>query len=132
MAALVIIIGIFGLLRPASFFTLKNFLNITRQSAPLAMVALGATFVMTINEFDLSIGNIVSLGGVVAALEGAVGEGERGNSAAYVSLGLSETNTADPVRSRRRLADRLIHHASSQRIERPLNQILKCLALHGF
>ena len=32
------------------------------------MVALGATFVMTINEFDLSIGNIVSLGGVVAAL----------------------------------------------------------------
>lgn len=32
------------------------------------MVALGATFVMTINEFDLSIGNIVSLGGVIAAL----------------------------------------------------------------
>ena len=68
VAALVIIIGIFGLLRPASFFTLKNFLNITRQAAPLAMVALGATFVMTVNEFDLSIGNIVSLGGVVAAL----------------------------------------------------------------
>ena len=68
VAALVVIIGIFGLLRPASFFTLKNFLNITRQAAPLAMVALGATFVMTVNEFDLSIGNIVSLGGVVAAL----------------------------------------------------------------
>ena len=68
VAALVIIIGIFGLLRPASFFTLKNFLNITRQAAPLAMVALGAIFVMTVNEFDLSIGNIVSLGGVVAAL----------------------------------------------------------------
>lgn len=68
VAALVIIIGIFGFLRPASFFTLKNFLNITRQAAPLAMVALGATFVMTVNEFDLSIGNIVSLGGVVAAL----------------------------------------------------------------
>ncbi len=65
---LVVIIGIFGLLRPASFFTLKNFLNITRQAAPLAMVRLGATFVMTVNEFDLSIGNIVSLGGVVAAL----------------------------------------------------------------
>ena len=38
VAALVVIIGIFGLLRPASFFTLKNFLNITRQAAPLAMV----------------------------------------------------------------------------------------------
>ena len=59
-------------------------------------------------------------------------EGERGNGAAYVSLGLSETNTADPVRTRRRLADRLIHHASGQRIERPLNQILKCLTLHSY
>ena len=68
IAALVVIIGIFGLLRPASFFTLKNFLNITRQAAPLAIIALGATFVMTVNEFDLSIGNIVSLGGVIAAL----------------------------------------------------------------
>ena len=61
VAALVVIIGIFGLLRPASFFTLKNFLNITRQAAPLSIIALGATFVMTVNEFDLSIGNIVSL-----------------------------------------------------------------------
>ena len=68
IAALVVIIGIFGLLRPASFFTLKNFLNITRQAAPLAIIALGATFVMTVNEFDLSIGNIVRLGGVIAAL----------------------------------------------------------------
>ena len=41
VAALVVIIGIFGLLRPASFFTLKNFLNITRQAAPLAIIALG-------------------------------------------------------------------------------------------
>ena len=68
VAALEVIIGIFGLLRPASFFTLNNFLNTTRQAAPLAIIALGATFVMTVNEFDLSIGNIVSLGGVIAAL----------------------------------------------------------------
>ena len=78
VAALVVIIGIFGLLRPASFFTLKNFLNITRQAAPLAMVALGATFVMTINEFDLSIGNIVSLGGVVAAASIDIKKQEQG------------------------------------------------------
>ena len=64
VAALAVIILIFSILRPASFCTVKNFLNISRQAAPLAMVALGATFVMTINEFDLSIGNIVSLGGV--------------------------------------------------------------------
>ena len=67
VAALAVIILIFSILRPASFCTVKNFLNISRQAAPLAMVALGATFVMTINEFDLSVGNIVSLGGVIAA-----------------------------------------------------------------
>lgn len=67
-AALLLIILIFGLLRPKSFLTVSNFLNISRQMAPLAIVALGATFVMAINEFDLSIGNLVSLGGVAAAL----------------------------------------------------------------
>lgn len=67
-AALIAIIAIFGILRPTSFLTLKNFLNITRQMAPLAITALGATFVMTVNEFDLSIGNLMSLGGVLAAL----------------------------------------------------------------
>lgn len=34
VTALVVIIGIFGCLRPASFFTLKNFLNITRRQRP--------------------------------------------------------------------------------------------------
>lgn len=68
VAALFVIVLIFGILRPASFISAKNFLNITRQMAPLAIVALGATFVMTVNEFDLSIGSIVSLGGVLAAL----------------------------------------------------------------
>lgn len=67
-AALFVIVLIFGILRPSAFISVKNILNITRQMAPLAIVALGATFVMTVNEFDLSIGSIVSLGGVLAAL----------------------------------------------------------------
>lgn len=67
-AALLAIVLIFGILSPSAFISGKNFLNVTRQMAPLAIVALGATFVMTVNEFDLSIGSIVSLGGVLAAL----------------------------------------------------------------
>lgn len=67
-AALAAIFLFFGVLRPSAFLGVNNLLNITRQMAPLALVALGATFVMTINEFDLSIGSIVSLGGVLAAL----------------------------------------------------------------
>lgn len=72
-AALAGIIIIFGILRPDSFLTAKNIINITRQMAPLAMVALGATFVMTVNEFDLSISGLVSLGGVAAALLAVAG-----------------------------------------------------------
>ena len=68
VAALAVIILIFSILRPASFCTVKNFLNISRQAAPLAMVALGATFVMSINEFDLSVGSMASLGGIIAAI----------------------------------------------------------------
>lgn len=68
VAALLLIVLIFGILSPSAFLSGKNFLNVTRQMSPLAIVALGATFVMTVNEFDLSIGSIVSLGGILAAL----------------------------------------------------------------
>lgn len=57
----------FSLIRPSSFCTLTNFINITRQISLLVMISLGATMVMCVNEFDLSIGGIASLGGVLAA-----------------------------------------------------------------
>lgn len=66
--ALLAIILIFSILKPAAFFTVKNFINITRQMAPLTIIAIGATMVMVINEFDLSVGSMASLGGVLAAL----------------------------------------------------------------
>ena len=44
-----------------------NFINITRQISLLVVIAVGATLVMSVNEFDLSIGAIASLGGVVSA-----------------------------------------------------------------
>lgn len=57
----------FSLIRPSSFCTLTNFINITRQISLLVMISLGATMVMCVNEFDLSIGGMASLGGVLAA-----------------------------------------------------------------
>lgn len=57
----------FSLIRPAAFCTLTNFINITRQISLLVMISLGATMVMCVNEFDLSIGAMASLGGVMAA-----------------------------------------------------------------
>ncbi len=68
LLALAAITLVFSLIRPGAFCTLTNFLNITRQISLLVMIALGATVVMCVNEFDLSIGSMASLGGVMAAL----------------------------------------------------------------
>lgn len=63
----IVIIIIFSFLRPDAFFTSGNLINITRQIALLVIIALGATLVMCVDEFDLSIGALASLGGVIAA-----------------------------------------------------------------
>lgn len=71
--ALFVIILIFGGLRPKAFLTLKNFINISRQMAALTIISIGATMVMVVNEFDLSVGSMASLGGVMAALMAVAG-----------------------------------------------------------
>ena len=59
---------LFSLIRPDKFCTLTNFINITRQISLLVMISLGTTLVMSVNEFDLSVGSMASLGGIIAAL----------------------------------------------------------------
>jgi ribose transport system permease protein len=66
--ALILIIILFGILNPRAFLSSTNFWNITRQMAILAVIALGATLIMCVSEFDLSVGNIASFSGVLAAL----------------------------------------------------------------
>lgn len=58
---------LFSLLRGHVFFTLRNFINITQQISILMMVAIGATYILAISEFDLSLSSLVSFVGVVAA-----------------------------------------------------------------
>ena len=66
--ALAVIVLAFSLIRPDKFCTLTNLINITRQISLLVMISLGTTLVMSVNEFDLSVGSMASLGGVMAAL----------------------------------------------------------------
>lgn len=66
--ALIVIAAVLSIIRPTQFCTLKNFINITRQISLLVMISLGATLAMSVNEFDLSVGSMASLGGVMAAL----------------------------------------------------------------
>ena len=73
LLALALIITVFSVLSPKSFFTLTNFINITRQISLLVIISIGATLVMSINEFDLSIGSMASLGGVMSALLAVAG-----------------------------------------------------------
>ncbi len=63
----IIIVIAFSILSFDAFFTFGNFINITRQISLLVVIALGATLVMSVEEFDLSVGAMASLGGVVAA-----------------------------------------------------------------
>ena len=73
LLALLIIIVVFSILRPKSFFTLRNFINISRQISLMVVISIGATLVMSINEFDLSIGSMASLGGVISAMMAVAG-----------------------------------------------------------
>ena len=66
IAGLMVIL-VFSLLRPDAFFTVRNLINISRQISLQVIIAIGATLIMAVGEFDLSIGALASLGGVIAA-----------------------------------------------------------------
>lgn len=63
----IMIIIVFAILRPNSFATIGNAINISRQISLLVVIAIGATLIMSLEEFDLSVGAMASLGGVLAA-----------------------------------------------------------------
>lgn len=67
LIALVVIIIAFSIASPGAFGRMSNLINITQQMALLAIVAIGATVVMAVGEFDLSTAANVSFGGIFVA-----------------------------------------------------------------
>lgn len=61
------IIVFFAIKLPDTFLTSRNLINITQQLSMLAVVAATMTIVMVMNDFDLSVGSMASLSGIVAA-----------------------------------------------------------------
>ncbi|WP_108459390.1 ABC transporter permease [Devosia naphthalenivorans] len=53
---------------PETFMTARNWLNISQQMSMLIVVAAGMTIVMVMGDFDLSVGSMASLAGIVAAV----------------------------------------------------------------
>jgi len=58
----------FAVASRGTFFTIPNFLNIAVQGSVLLVLSLGATCVILTEGIDLSLGSILTLGGVVAVL----------------------------------------------------------------
>lgn len=63
----VIILAFFWVNLPDTFVTSRNLLNVSQQVSMLAVVSFTMTVVMAMGDFDLSVGSIASLAGVVAA-----------------------------------------------------------------
>lgn len=75
------------------FFTKTNLLNILDQSSALGIIACGGTIVFIAGGFDLSVGAVFAMSGVVAAeLEPHVGPGAALVLGALVGLGLGLAN----------------------------------------
>ncbi|MGV8854722.1 MAG: ABC transporter permease [Devosia sp.] len=53
---------------PETFMTARNWLNISQQMSMLIVVAAGMTIVMVMGDFDLSVGSMASLAGIVVAI----------------------------------------------------------------
>lgn len=58
----------FSLNIPNTFLTLPNWLNISQQVSMLAVVAFTMTVVMVMGDFDLSVGSMASLAGIIGAI----------------------------------------------------------------
>lgn len=67
LLAIGVLIALFSILRPTTFFTPGTFFSILNTQAVLAIVAIGLTVVLLTGEFDLSVGFIVTFTGILAA-----------------------------------------------------------------
>jgi ribose transport system permease protein len=65
----VLILAVFSVvLREDGFLTVRNLVNIVQQTTPITVMAVGMVFVLTAGEIDLSIGSVVALSALVAAV----------------------------------------------------------------
>src|SRR6185369_16147307 len=67
--AFLLILGFFAVtLRDDGFLTSQNLLNIAKQTTPISIMAAAVVFVLSAGEIDLSLGSVVALSSLVAAV----------------------------------------------------------------
>jgi ribose transport system permease protein len=80
-----LIVAFFWSQRPATFMSVRNLLNITQQVSILGVVAFTMTVVMVVGDFDLSVGTMASLAGIVI---GTLLQNEQPLSIALLAAGI--------------------------------------------
>ncbi|MDJ1009615.1 MAG: ABC transporter permease [Paracoccaceae bacterium] len=68
LAGMLAVVVFFAVNLPDTFLTARNLLNVSQQISMLTVVAATMTVVMVMGDFDLSVGTMASLSGVVAAV----------------------------------------------------------------
>ena len=63
-----LLIVLFGTASPKSFLTFSNMFTIVRQSSIMGIATVGLLFVMVAGGIDLSIGSVVSMESILAAV----------------------------------------------------------------
>lgn len=64
-----LVLALFAIvLHDTAFFSFDNFMNIVRQTTPVTVMAIALSFALAVGHIDLSIGAVVALSALVAAL----------------------------------------------------------------
>ncbi|MFH1372061.1 MAG: ABC transporter permease [Planctomycetota bacterium] len=66
--SLMLIVCILAALRPDTFLTMDNFLNVLRRSSVYGIIAIGMTFVIVSGGIDLSVGSMLAVCGMIGAM----------------------------------------------------------------
>jgi ribose transport system permease protein len=82
---LAVIIVIFSVMKPSAFLTVFNIRGIVQNTAILAVLGVGMTFVIITGGIDLSVGSVLVFSGVVAD-KAMAGMGGQGWGAAIIGL----------------------------------------------
>jgi ribose/xylose/arabinose/galactoside ABC-type transport system permease subunit len=67
LVALILLV-IFASIKYDTFLTSLNILNILKQNSMIGILAIGMTFVILMKGIDLSVGSLLALGGIMAAM----------------------------------------------------------------
>ena len=66
--AWVVVIVVFGIIKPSTFLTQANFSSILASQAVLVVVTLGLVIVLTGGDYDLSVASVVGLSSMLIAI----------------------------------------------------------------